>query len=303
MIKLKLILNFTFGKNKHIIFKFKAHVELARNLACKLGHSTLALSDTPADSNHLTTLNFNMHNQSCLTHHRTNDGDSIVSTAEEHLTQHHLHLQPPQDLKFKPKSTSSTTSLLELLRKKVTTRSVAAAKKRTEISGVTFNVECASTPKKRLPRSSTPKTLLKSSTRRERPLPCHPFSSTVISVHKSGKAKSIPPPLLSSSTYRVSKRKNSRSSVAAASTCKQCSVKKSSTRRLSTKLTRQSMLVEHVVGVNMQPGYFKNFKFPIKFLPNRKTKDIDRLASGHECNMKPVLKSCYSFGDYNVWIV
>ena len=227
---------------------------------------------------------------SCL---NINEGDSIVSTAEEHLT-NQLNIKNAE-MKFKPKSTSSTTSLFNLVRRQASKRT------KKDDSTVTFNVDFASTPKKNLPRSSTPRV-------NKRKQFVQPFSSTVISeqspkVCNSLAKKSIPPPLLSSSSYQPSVKIAKR---ARSSSCKQCSLKP---KRLSTKKQRKSAM--NVVASQIsQPNYFKNFKFPIKYLPNKKSKDIDRLSSvddrhlgSYECEMKPVLKSCYSFGDYNVWIL
>ena len=92
----------------------------------------------------------------------TNVGDStvasIVSTFEEHLTSK-LHSTCNA---FVPKSTSSVTYLTSLSHRK---NSVRPAKLRSrpqvELNGITFNVECASTPKKQTPCSSTPKPVKK----------------------------------------------------------------------------------------------------------------------------------------------
>lgn len=277
----------------------------------------------------LAKINLNQHNQSCVTNSclNINEGDSIVSTAEEHLTQ--LINFKQNNLKFKPKSTSSTTSLFDLIRKQADkcvkkmpnrqTKSKGSIGTIEKMNGVTFSVDFASTPKKQMPRSSTPKTLKKTSLRKviKEKQSCQPFSSTVISeqapkiVNSVMNKKCIPPPLLSSSSYKVNRSliaktknvsKRTRSSFAS---CKQCNIKP---KRLSTKLTKKSsLLLEQAC--QMQPNYFKNFKFPIKYLPNKKTKDIDRLngAEDHltyDCTVKPpTLKTCYSFGDYNVWIL
>ena len=265
----------------------------------------------------LAKINLQPHDQSSLTN--INEGDSIVSTAEEHLTTHFSIVNKQSEMKFKPKSTSSTTSLFGLIRKQTEKRSIAK-KLPTEISTVTFNVDFASTPKKNLPRSSTPRPIqLRKSVKESKQQQCVPFSSTIISeqapkVFNSLAKKCIPPPLLSSSSYQPSLAKNPKR--ARSSSCKQCCSLKP--KRLSTKVTQKQQqlqrksavnVLDHVASQIRQPNYFKNFKFPIKYLPNKKSQDIDRLSSiddhmaAYECSMKPVLKSCYSFGDYNVWIL
>jgi hypothetical protein len=274
----------------------------------------------------LAKINLNQHNQSSVTNSclNINEGDSIVSTAEEHLTQ--LINFKQNNLKFKPKSTSSTTSLFDLIKKQAEkcTKKMPSriAKSKASLGsiasmngGVMLNVEFTSTPKKQLPRSSTPKTLKKSSLRKvvkdKQQQHQQPFSSTVISeqapkIVNSVVKKCIPPPLLSSSSYKgnmslITKNKNvSKRTRSSFASCKQCNIKP---KRLSTKLTKKSsVLLEQAC--QMQPNYFKNFKFPIKYLPNKKTKDIDRLNSVDDCKLNPpTLKTCYSFGDYNVWIL
>jgi len=270
----------------------------------------------------LAKINLNQHNQSSVTNSclNINEGDSIVSTAEEHLTQ--LINFKQSNLKFKPKSTSSTASLFDLIKKqaeKCTKKMPSRLVKSSKASlgsiasmngGVMLSVEFTSTPKKQLPRSSTPKTLKKPSLRKlvkEKQQHQQPFSSTVISeqapkIVNNVVKKCIPPPLLSSSSYKgnmslITKNKNvSKRTRSSFASCKQCNIKP---KRLSKK---SSVLLEQAC--QMQPNSFKNFKFPIKYLPNKKTKDIDRLNSVDDCKLNPpTLKTCYSFGDYNVWIL
>ena len=90
----------------------------------------------------------------------TNEGESIISTAEEHLTSK-LSLRPAEMTSLKPKSTSSTVSLNVFVRRnsiRIKNRSHPFTKRYNQAnSSITFNVECASTPKKEIPRASTPK--------------------------------------------------------------------------------------------------------------------------------------------------
>ena len=328
--------NLTLMHHNHMSFESRAETDILKS-------SMTTMSDMPSDlimlqdNTHtrssmmrrsLAKINLNQHNQSSVTNSclNINEGDSIVSTAEEHLTQMINFKQ--NHLKFKPKSTSSTTSLFNLIRKQADkcaqklptrqTKSKASIGSIETVNGVTFSVDFASTPKKQLPRSSTPKTLKKASLRKviKEKQQCQPFSSTVISEDKPktinivSHKKCIPPPLLSSSSYKLNRSLTNRKNISkrtrnSFASCKQCNIKP---KRLSTKLTKKSsVLLEQAC--QMQPNYFKNFKFPIKYLPNKKTKDIDRLNSvednlAYDCNIKPpALKTCYSFGDYNVWIL
>ena len=90
----------------------------------------------------------------------TNEGESIISTAEEHLTSK-LSLRPAEMTSLKPKSTSSTVSLNVFVRRnsiRIKNRSHPFTKRYNQSnSSITFNVDCASTPKKEMPRASTPK--------------------------------------------------------------------------------------------------------------------------------------------------
>ena len=100
---------------------------------------------------------------------------SLVSTAEEHfstkLTNTTGECSSSSRVSFAPKSNSSIASLTSLDQRKNSYRpskqkrpfvALSLAQSSTETSGVTFNVECASTPKKDTPRSSTPKLLRRS---------------------------------------------------------------------------------------------------------------------------------------------
>lgn len=148
-----------------------------------------------------------------LSTNASNEGESIISTAEEHATS---QLPAPEFHSIKPKSTSSTVSLAALLHD----NQLARASKpfqlppppspfRNSKVEMTFQVDVASTPKKGAQRSSTPKqqgskrqrsARVKSSSKK---LNLEPFSSTLLSLAavpvKSEHVKQIPPPLLSSS--------------------------------------------------------------------------------------------------------
>ena len=112
------------------------------------------------------------------------EGDSVISTAEEHQI---TCLKVDVDFKkMKPKSQSSTASLLP---KKLLDKSI------------TFNVDIASTPKKVFQRSSTIRRAIRK----------QPLTSTMIK--SEAKKMRIPPPLLSSSIVpEVKELKRKRSS-------------------------------------------------------------------------------------------
>lgn len=272
-----------------------------------------------------------------LSSDNTNEGESIISTAEEHLTSK-INLKQTDLKNLKPKSTSSTASLLNLIKpkKKIQKPQVAAQSNKS----MTFNVDFASTPKKTIPRSSTPKAIKVKRSLREKL--SEPFSSTVISMQVSSKTsknmlnlikKTIPPPLLSSSaahpneslklrkrarcstsqdkessskrSHKDSQRKSKRSK--RSSSCKQCEMIKYSKKTSNQdviKLLKEPFRAFNVAAAAQQ----QEFKFPIKYLPNLKSQDIDRLNGcddyiSYENNMRPVQKatSSYSYGDYNVW--
>jgi hypothetical protein len=112
--------------------------------------------------------------QTNLQHDNYSSCLSLVSTAEEHFS---TKLTNTTDecsssyVSFAPKSNSSKASLTSLDHRKNSYRpskqkrpfvALSLAQSSTETSVVTFNVECASTPKKETPRSSTPELLRRS---------------------------------------------------------------------------------------------------------------------------------------------
>lgn len=173
--------------------------------------------------------------------------------------------------KMKPKSTSSTTSLWT--RKKIN-------------DSITFNVNSASTPKKVFHRTSA----IRKAIRKQ------PLTSTLIK--SESKKLKIPPPLLSSSIVpdvKVVKRARSGS------------LRKERKNKIQ-KLNECCQKCERKL--NKKPN-FQNLKYPIKFCPNLKSKDIDRIQSecidslGYENNLLPCAakSNCYGYGEYNVWFL
>ncbi|CAF0730432.1 unnamed protein product [Brachionus calyciflorus] len=204
--------------------------------------------------------------------------DSVISTAEEHQI---TCIKVDSDLrKLKPKSTSSTTSLLPKKIEKLE-------------KSMSFNVEVSSTPKKVFQRSSTIRRAIRK----------QPLTSTMIKPEV--KKMRIPPPLLSSSIaqdvkeVKVIKRKRSSSMKKNDKKMKKVCSKCSSCRN---KYDNKSSDL---------PLNLKNLKYPIKFCPNLKSKDIDRInvldtlsSMGYENNLKPTNNNnCYGYGDVNVWFL
>ncbi len=228
------------------------------------------LHNTSSSATLTNTTNFEMlcstnPSNSTIIDRQKDEGKSIISTAEEHFRLRTTMLNSVSSLK--PKSTSSTASLLKLVRSKIVPKSLRKSNK-----SITFNVDVASTPKKVLPRSSTPKRIVTS-----KPL----ISSTVIETKTKKqvqKAKIIPPPIFSSSVVgqkiervRVCKRKRS-----------------SGKKEHNTKKQKQSTTTTTTTTSKL----FK--KYPIKFYPNMRIQDIDRVNFVD-------LGIEYNYGDYNVW--
>jgi hypothetical protein len=225
-------------------------------------------------------------------------------------------------------------------------------------------VDFASTPKRQVPRSSTPKRLNQKNNQPAKASAINsgkkcsrvePFSSTVLSniadelLGLKQQVKTIPPPLLSSSVnqsgltrpIKAHKRKLDMSVIdfnkikytarkKGSSTSKKCKMCERNEKQVlacpSNKRKKcQSTEVDNIwsrSGANgarkrlrydptsCQDLKWKSLKYPVKFFPNMKSQDIDRLnraedcvLSSYECHLKPVLKSSYSYGDYNVWIL
>lgn len=194
------------------------------------------------------------------------NGHSIISTAEDHLkSKLNLH----QYFLNKPKLTSSTINLNKVATTMEDTRSM------------TFNVDFASTPKKIIQRSSTPKRI--KTNRAE-------FRNTIIKQAKL-LTKLLPPPQMTSSFQ---------------SQCKHS--------KLTSSNKRAKMTISRTPTSSM-----KAMKYPIKFL-NLKTKDINRLDfnfgqnSNEYCcihqefnhiqpNVTNQSDNCYLYGDYKMWII
>jgi hypothetical protein len=288
---------------------------------------------------------------------------SIISTAEEHFDiDHHVSLFN-EFASLKPKSQSSTTSLLKFFKHKISRPSqVKSSAKKNRLADsistqLTFNVDVASTPKK-IRRSSTPKcvaaapqTIRKASSSKK----VKQFSSTMIKqlsgvvAHQNtvskptrfsvATTKTIPPPISSSSyvhivavaqvddKVKLGKRKRSSSK-------RDVSNKPSAAKKLkyvkesyqccpaaTTTKRRADCSENRKVEAAMQripSSLIKNLKYPVKFYPNMRTQDIDRInfvdenvlytmGSGFRATRQPqqqqhqAKSSCYNIGDYNVW--
>ena len=219
---------------------------------------------------------------------------SIVSTADEHLKS---QLQVNLSLvDMKPRLTSSM----------VTSSSNDTA--------VTFNVEFASTPKKNIPRSSTPK-----AQRRLKPRSFNsekaPMSSTLIQENLR-----LPPPLLSSSLQSKCTQRPNPLLVLRSKSSKRAKRCLSSTRKsVHLKKIRVNKVKSNGSNKKQMPTLtielLKRTKYSIKYFPNMKAQDIDRLnvdtddvqmssSCGFELNLLPIVNSnCYLYGDYKFWIV
>jgi hypothetical protein len=197
-------------RNKFSFVTKERHVN-ASNL---ISHNSLKRSTAKMSLkfNDITTASENQHT----------NGYSIVSTAEEHI-QTHLTLMP--HFQSNPKLTSSIISFKSSL---------------TADKSITFNVDFASTPKKILQRSSTPKQQLMPKRQSKKP-------KLIVKV--------IPPPLLTSSFRSVQKQ-----------------------HYLTKRKVCQSNMKKQNKRVKLQindDSSKKVFNFPIQYL-NAKTKDIDR---------------------------
>lgn len=209
---------------------------------------------------------------------------SILSTAESHLTSRLKHVNRRELRACQPKANSSPRIHL-----------LAASKDKQANQSMTFNVDYASTPKKNQPRASTPSRRAVTGVRTA-------TSSTIT-------RKTIPPPLLSSSmrpacpSTLVKKRKR----------CVECCccssdrvVRPASSSEVRKPRRRVSIdnnnNVMHSLKANSHLA-----KYPVRYMPNRRAQDIDRCDPVDEalisCDLRPFLRNCYAFGDYNVWII
>lgn len=212
---------------------------------------------------------------------------SILSTAESHLTSRLKHVNRRELRTCQPKANSSPRIRL-----------LAGARDDQVNQSMTFNVDYASTPKKNQPRASTP------SRRPAAGVGVRTATSSTIA------RKTIPPPLLSSSmrpacpsTLVVKKRKR----------CVECCccssdrvVRPASTSEVKKPRRRVSIdnnnNIIHSLKANSHLA-----KYPVRYMPNRRAQDIDRCDPVDEalisCDLRPFLRNCYAFGDYNVWII
>ncbi len=236
-----------------------------------------------------------------VTPKRSSVESSIISTAEGH---------------FKSGMSRKITKLRDIQPK--LSSSLISMKKSTKQDQITFHVECASTPTRPIKRSSTPKSLVR--------MKKNILTSTVIEK-RSLKSKLED---LSAIKEKVVSHKRSKISVGNSSTPKR--LKKSKKIHFSefissTGISNEINLDQHqfvkpkpirfdVNAKNLMNREWKKLKYPIKYYPNMKVKDIDRnfedmyggsnipsLARSFDYNLRPVTNSCYSFGDYKFWIV
>lgn len=220
-------------------------------------------------------------------------GESIVSTAESHLTSRLKHVTR-RELAH-PRANSSPCRGGPVLNQ-----------------SMTFNVDYASTPKKNQPRASTP-------SRMNNQRPNTLLTSSVLRVKKT-----IPPPLLSSSMRPASSQPLRKRKRPAAECCCCCTNSRATAvsnngtvEKLDSKKARRRVSVDNfsykpkptcqqqlngLVGANSHLA-----KYPVRFMPDRRVQDIDRCDPIDDvlvsCDLRPFLTSCYAFGDYNVWIV
>lgn len=200
---------------------------------------------------------------------------SIISTAEEHIQPKLTSQINLKSKRLNPKLTSSRYTLLDRFTNN---------KKNKDEQSITFNVDFASTPKKLIQRSSTPKRILK-----PKIITITSSSTTTTTATNTKRAKIIPPPLLTSSFRSIKDQKPKRK---VTSSCHTCNKQKSKRAKLMCPV---------------------KFKFPIKYL-NSKTIDIDRINFNYETtqsstNFESVhfsgqQQSNYNlFGDYKLWII
>lgn len=201
--------------------------------------------------------------------------ESILSTAESHLTSRLKHVTHRELRLSQPKANSSP----QVYRVEVN-------------NSMTFNVDYASTPKKVQPRASTPSRMPT------------PIQSTLTRSLK----KKIPPPLLSSSMRSSSMKKRKRCPDCYCCCCNsKANARAECLHKNSERISKKPRGRMSVGSNRNQIQYLQRSKYPVWFLPNRRAQDIDRCNAIDDalttCELKPFLKSCYAFGDYNVWVL
>lgn len=239
--------------------------------------------------------------------------ESIISTAEGHFTKR-------QDM------TKLSSKKLKSLRPKMTSSMISHVQESPD--QITFHVENASTPK-RIQRSSTPRTLLK--------LRKNILTSTLIEkksikanidnlsvIKEKTKKRTASSKLTSKSTQTPAKRlklktNSKKSAEFFSSTGISCEV---NLDQIGDKLA-PAMSARHSKK-HLRKAEWRNLKYPIKYAPNMKVKDINRLdvyclddlySGSIPCSMAtattksslrslPVSNSCYSCGDsLKFWII
>ena len=185
---------------------------------------------------------------------------------------------------LKPKLTSSTLSLLKTDKCN---------------QSITFNVDSASTPKRVMIRSSTPRTKARKNI----------LTSTMIEKPKMLKKKSIQS--IDSTNKKIKRVKPFRISDFISSTGISNEINIDQINKVGLKARNTCHELNYK---ERELNQWKKLKYPVKYYPNMKVKDIDRLSEcnmgdaqsscgSFECNMRPMVNNCYVYGEYKFWIV
>ena len=196
---------------------------------------------------------------------------------------HHADTRKLRNLK--PKLTSSTLSLL---------------KADNCNQSMSFNVDFASTPKRVMVRSSTPRAKPKKNM----------LTSTVIEKPKMLKKNIKSIQSIDSANKRIKRVKPLRISDFISSTGISNEINIDQINKIGAGLKSCHDLNCQERELNQ----WKKLKYPIKYYPHMKVKDIDRLSQcnmgdaqlscgSFECNMRPMVNNCYVYGEYKFWIV
>lgn len=247
----------------------------------------------------------------------TDHGESIVSTAEEHFKLQTVNLAEITTLCPKPKSTSSVVSLAKLISK---SRKV----KKSTVKPIKFNAEFTSTPKKQSRRLQQPfsSTVISEKQQNLKTIPPPISSSSFVDMIKSQKRKRT-----SSSRIKSSAKKPAIDS-SCAMCCKRvvdecCPAVKPAKKQ---KRSSQQQVVKYYPNLRLKLDasnvYFdlkkktteansiqlpriasriiKNLKYPIKFCPNMRTRDV---LFESELVWGTTSSTCTVNQEYNVWYV
>jgi hypothetical protein len=244
-----------------------------------------------------------------------------MHSVSENIKEQLNELQNESEIEFHPYLVRHST-INKISRKRRLNSETLQHHLKSNDNSMTFNVEFASTPKKSIPRSSTPKRLTtrvkaKNERVRKQAEPVQtPFSSTVLSVaqiiqensNHSSQLKTIPPPLLSSSlikpsvqnsTRKILKRLNEKKNL---TECYKSIQKKNCSLKCKYSCSKPKKKSTAIISSTL-----KTLKYPIKFYPNVKSQDINRLStkkcSQFDCDPQMNIYCYGNYGDYNVWIL